>query len=89
MSACPGGEKSGMTPVLKDHPFRAPWGSHPEGGDFVLSLVCSWDALKRSQVEDLGRGHSSEPLASASGPRGARADPDLEEINGQRGATGG
>lgn len=89
MSAGPGGEESGMTPVLKDHSFRAPWGSHHEGGDFMLSLVCCWDAFKRSQVEDTGCGHSSEPLTGGIGPKGVAAAPDLEEINSQKGMTGG
>lgn len=86
-SACPGGGEAGMTPIQKDHPFCAPWGSPREGGDFVLSLVCCLDAFKRSQLEDTGGGESSEPPTSGIGPKGAVAALNLEEMNNQKGRT--
>lgn len=76
-----------MTPIQKDHPFCAPWGSHREGGDVALSLVCCWDAFRRSQLEDTGCGDSSEPLMSGVSPRGAGAAPNLEEMTSQKGMT--
>lgn len=88
MSACPGGEKSGLPPVHTDHPFRSPWDSHPEGEDFRLSLVCCWDAFRRSQLEDADCGSSSEPSPNGISPAGAVAAPNLEEINSQKGMTG-
>lgn len=88
MSACPGGEKSGLLPVHKDHPFCTHWGSHHEGGDFRLSLVCCLDAFKRSQLEDADCGNSSEPLPNGISPAGAAAAPDLEKINSRKGLTG-
>lgn len=77
-----------MTPIQKDHPFSAPWGSHREGGDFVLSLVCCLDAFRRGQLEDTGCGGSSEPLTSGISPKGAGAAPNVEGMTSQKGRMG-
>lgn len=89
MSASAGGEKSGLPPLHRDHPFCLPWGSHHDGGGFRLSLVCCLDAFKRSQLEDADGGSSSEPSPNDISPAGAVAAPNLEEINSQKGMTGG
>ncbi|XP_072831478.1 kazrin isoform X2 [Vicugna pacos] len=87
MSACPGGGKSGLLPVHKDHPFCTCWDSHHEGGDFRLSLICCLDAFKRSRLEDVDCGNSSEPSPNGISPAGAAAAPDLEKINSRKGLT--
>lgn len=53
----------------------------------MLSLVCCLDAFKRSQLEDMGDGESSEPPTSGIGPKGAVAALNLEEMNNQKGRT--
>lgn len=65
-----------------------PLGAAPnEGGELMLSLVCCLDAFKRSQLEDMGDGESSEPPTSGIGPKGAVAALNLEEMNNQKGRT--
>lgn len=85
MSAFPGGEKSGLLPILKDQALCPSWDSYREGGDFRLSLVCCLDAFKRSRLEDADCGSSSPHGIS---PAGAATAPNLEEINSHKGATG-
>lgn len=85
MSTCGGGDTSGLALVPKDQPLCVPWGSHHEGGDFRLSLVCCLDAFKRCQLEDTDRATS---LPSGISSAGAAAAPDLGEINSQTGVTG-
>lgn len=88
MSACPGGEKSGLLPILKDQALCPSWDSYHEGGDFRLSLVCCLDAFKRSRLEDAGCGSSLEPSPHGISLAGAARAPNLEEINSHKGATG-
>lgn len=58
------------------------------GGAFSLSLIWCLDAFKRGQLEDAVGGNSLEPSPSDIRSTGATADPNLEEINSQRGMTG-
>lgn len=88
MSACPGGEKSGLLPILKDQALCPSWDSYHEGGDFRLSLVCCLDAFKRSRLEDADCGSSLEPSPHGISLAGAARAPNLEEINSHKGATG-
>lgn len=58
------------------------------GGALSLSLICCLDAFKRGQLEGAVGGNSSETLPSDIRSTGAIADPNLEEINSQKGMTG-
>lgn len=88
MSARPGGEKSGLPPVPKDHPLWVPCGSHHEEGDFRLSFVCCLNPFKRGPLEDIDCGNSSELSPRGTSPVGAATAPKWEEINSQKRMTG-